>query len=235
MKNKLLFFLFYVLISHFLVAQTVSITTDSQGRMITNFSSKSINRRGGISSTNYTILGSPFLGGSIWHLGTITLDNLTVIPSTLSYDLTTGILYTIDSVENKQLEIKPNYFTFEGAEFVRFKTHFLGFTNIEYGNLIYDGNIKLLVKLRKSVGRPNNFHNPGSGEDGTYLDNNEYYLQRQEGKFERITLNSGSILAKLMDKKNEISEFLRNSKINIKDERDLILILKFYDGLGDNK
>ena len=233
MKNKLLFSFLCLFTSHYANAQTTSITIDPDGRMITTVSSKIMGRRG-VSSSDFTFLGSPFLGGSIWHLGTITLDNQMVIPAVLSYNLSYGTLYTVDSVAQTNISINPVAFTFEGAEFIRFKTHFLGFSNDEYGNLIYDGNTKLVVKLKKIVSKPNNFRHVNIEEDGVYMDSNEYYLQKQDGEFEHINLNNRSILAKLMDKKNEVSEFLRSTKLNLKEEKNLITVLKFYDGLSKN-
>ena len=236
MKNTLLLLLFFLSLNDTINAQSMSVTTDSQGRLITTFSARNITwRRGGNSYTNYTLLGSPFLGGTPWHLGTITLDNQTVIPAMLCYDLNNRILYTVDSVANEQPEIKPNSFTFEGAEFISFKTHFLGFTNIEYGNLIYDGTTKLLVKLHKSVGHPNSFHLPNFNEDGVYVDSNNYYVQKKDGEFEHLNLSNRAILAKLVDKKSEISEFIRNRRIDVQNEKDLIVVLRFYDGLFEKQ
>ena len=231
MKNPLFTLCFWLFFSSLINAQSVSVSTDSQGRIISDFSSKSINRRGGISSTNYTLLGSPFLGNTPWHLGTITLDNQTVVPATLCYDLTNNTLYTIDSVAQSQIEIHPTAFNFEGAEFIRFQTHLLGFKDSEYGNLIYDGTTKLLVKLHKSVRNPNNFHLSGFNEDGVYLENNHYYLKKKNGAYESLNLNDRAVLAKLEDKKSEVSEFIKNRKINVQNEQELISVLRFYDGL----
>jgi hypothetical protein len=234
MKKNLLLLLLLSLLVPTTKAQNMTVSTDSKGQIITTLTSTVYNKIG--YTYTFTYIGSPYLGDLVWHLGTITLDNQTVIPATLCYDLTTGILYTIDSssVADKWIDIKPNAFTVEGAEFISFKTHFLGMTNTLYGNLIYDGKTRLLVKLHKNLRRPNNFHGFQSHDDGVYLNNNQYYLQKQDGEFEPINLNNRSILAKLMDRKNEISEFLKNSKINIKDEKDLITVLKYYDGLVQN-
>ena len=231
MKNPLFTLCFWLFFRSLINAQSVSVSTDSQGRIISNFSSKSINRRGGISSTNYTLLGSPFLGDTPWHLGTITLDNQTVVAATLCYDLTNNTLYTIDSLTQSQIEIRPMSFNFEGAEFIRFQTHLLGFKDSEYGNLIYDGTTKLLVKLHKFARNFNSFHLSGFNEDGVYRQSNEYYLQKKEGEFEHLNLNNRAILIKLVDKKSEVVEFIKNMKINVQNEKELISVLRFYDGL----
>ena len=230
MKKSLLLLLILSLLVSTTKAQKITISTDSKGQIITTVIS-AVYSRG--NTHTFIYIGSPYLGDVVWHIGTITLDNQTIIPATLCYDLTTGILYTIDSssVTDKWIEINPAAFTVEGAEFISFKTHFLGMTNTLYANLIYDGKTKLLVKLHKNLRRPDNFHNFQSHDDGVYMSNNRYYLQKQDGEVEPINLNNKSILAKLMDKKNEISEFLKNSKIMIKDEKDLITVLRFYDGL----
>ena len=231
MKDICFALYFLLFLSPVINAQSVSVTTNSKGQVITNISSKNMNRRGGISYTNYTILGSPFLGDTPWHLGTITIDNDTAVSAVLSYDLTNNTLYTIDSVSQQQIEIHPTAFSFEGAEFIRFQTHLLGFKDSEYGNLIYDGTTKLLVKLHKFIKRPNNFHFSGFNEDGVYWQNNEYYIQKKEGDFERLNLNNRAILTTLADRKNEVMEFIKSKAVNLQNEKDLIAVLQFYDGL----
>lgn len=238
MKNTLYSIILLLIIQQSGCGQMV-VSTDSAGHTTTQLTvqtNNNSNRLGyGMVSTTYTYEGSPFVGNTVWHLGTITLDNQDIVPMILSYNLVAGILSTIDTVQQLTTSIRPTSFTIEGAKFISFKAHFLGIETNEYGNLLYDGKTKFLVKLNKRLVRADRLHPFGSYSTGAYIDNNEYYVQKWGKGVERVFLDNKSIFKKLSDKQLEIKNFIKNTNLSIRKEEDIIAILRFYDSLFEKQ
>ena len=64
-----------------------------------------------------------------------------------------------------------------------------------------------------------------------YNDYSEYYVKANDREISLIKPNKKSVLEIFNDKSDQMGNYIKKEKINLKEEADLLLLVKYYDGL----
>ena len=103
---------------------------------------------------------------------------------------------------------------------------------VGYFNPLNEGEVVLLykpeVKLRQGRVPDTNY---GRYVPPTYIDISTYYLKIGEAPAEKIRLSRKGVLKALGDKKKILQEYISDNGLNLRKEKDAIVLLNYYNSL----
>jgi hypothetical protein len=221
--KKIVFLISFFLVCNLSFAQISNLSTNISGEPIRLKSYKDIS-------------GSPYLSEE-WQMGTVfSLDannNETVM---LRYNIyedkveykKDGMIYGLVSESVKGFSVavpdpdgKVKRYVFEN------KMGKVGeYTDRNFFSILYADKVKFLQKI--VVKLIDNTATYGTNvQQSKFVKEEEFYLVKETGESFKVKKNNGSLLKILNNK--ELKDFVKNNNLNIKEDKDLIEALKFYE------
>ncbi len=178
--------------------------------------------------------GFPFFGSEYWEEGSIQYYGEVFHNVPMEYDLVQDVL-VIEHYDQRGFVTEVmlhsdriGYFDLLGHRFVRVQgdSSSAGMLRAGFYDLLYDGELKLLCKRRKSI-----HETVGSGVvEVSFLERASYYLLR-EGQALPVR-SKASMLKVLSDKKRALRQFARaNGLTNDDKEKMLVSLVRHYETL----
>lgn len=99
---------------------------------------------------------------------------------------------------------------------------------ISFYQILFNGKTSLLKSVYKSIQERNN---DMSGERFKEFATYENIYLLKEGTMSRIKKDKSSVLAMFQDKKEAISKYIEDQKLNLKNEAHLIALVQYYNTL----
>jgi hypothetical protein len=174
--------------------------------------------------------GHPFFYSDTFSVGTIGYRGLVYKDVPILYDIIRDELITRSPNGFTIALIKPKVdsFLFAGRSFIKLNDDTSRMTTQGYYERLYNGNIQLLAKRKKTV-------QVSSGVttlERRVYGQDRYYLYRN-GFFEVIK-NKNSLLSALKDKRNALQQFIKQNNLKFKQnfEEDTVRLVAYYNQLN---
>lgn len=174
------------------------------------------------------VIGHPFFLGNQPQRGTITYDGSYFAQVPLLYEQTQDQVVLFDSVRNANIQLvdsKVAAFTIGDHLFLRLSPDSATALATGFYELLVDGPARLLARRTKTATKVVS----SQGITGEYESATRFFVQRHNRYYPVAKL--GQVLEVLGDKKSELQQFARSSKLNFKDthrEASLTLLLRRY-------
>ncbi len=191
----------------------------------------------GISYVEVDVQGSPYIN-ELYKKGTTVVYGKKSREALMRYNAHTNEIEIID--ENgrarsilRQRNIVANFGgkSYEVVEYIE-----NGELKLGYFNPLNDGRAQLLWRPKKIFVQA---ENPDNGYDTfsppTFKDVSRYYIRKKGKPAETIRLSKRSILKYLDDETKTLKEYIRINNLNLKEEKDVITLVEFYNSLLLNK
>ncbi|MEP1035149.1 hypothetical protein [Ekhidna sp.] len=184
---------------------------------------------------NDDTLGDRFLYEE-WKTGSVeTTDSLKVDKIELKYDLLFDAL--IGKIRGSMTTLRKenirNFTVIDNGKKLHFQTVYHN-DRMLFLQIIYTGTSINLYKQHsvrleeKDAG--NQAYGSGVAYD-KYVYKEEFFIERGESGLTSINNSKGAILKLLADKKEEIKDYIKRESLNVKEEQDLGLVLKYYESI----
>lgn len=174
--------------------------------------------------------GTPYYNDE-WISGTIKLKNGVELKiESCKYDVYEGKLIFLKD-ETPLYFSNPediNSFMLGSSKFINLK---LKNNNDFYEKLLEAENFVLLKKYQCVFikGKETDGINPAT--KNKYKVNSNYYYKKENEALKKIKFKEQAILELIPDKKEEIKNYIKENKLNCKDEKDVIKVFEFYSTL----
>lgn len=103
------------------------------------------------------------------------------------------------------------------------------FTDKSFYQVINDGKVMVLRKPVKSITESTPY---GSAKVQKNIVNGEQYFIFKDGKMDKIKKDKKDLLSALSDKKDQLDEFIKTKKLNLKSDDDIKALLDYYNSLS---
>lgn len=173
------------------------------------------------------VIGSPFLKNEFTN-GNVVLTNGNKYENVpLKYDVSKDELYFKNPKDESMLSfvIPVKSFELEGRTYLNGFPVTDNFNQNSYYELIFNGNIKLLIKNYKAIIENKNYNSAVT--EKRFEDFKAYYMLK-EGKMIRFKPSKKDLLETFNDKSAEIDAFLKKEKIDLKSNDDLAKVFEYY-------
>jgi len=191
-----------------------------------------------ITSTEYVeVKGSPYLTVT-WNKGSVKFANGTNIGDVeLMYDQVKGqLLYKKPGSEDVTMTFTDPVQEFLISNVNGRDRYFIkgkesdGLTGSVFYEVVYNGNTKLVKQTQKQISEQSQY---GSATKTKIIEEKfVYFLLPASGEKIQLQKDIQPMLAAIGSKRNKIEEYLKNDKLNLKNESNLISFAKFYDTLN---
>lgn len=174
-------------------------------------------------------LGSEYFGYPIWQTGALEMsDTEKNIPCKIAYNLVTSEVRCQFAGDSATYAVLPDAFTISGLRFVSQATTQPGKTERAYYMVLYAGKTKLLKQLKCSLRvREKDVYTLEEPFNGTFVQQKIYYIQRNNGSLEPVTLSRKSVLDVLSDQAATLKQILKKNKLTV---HELAGVVAYYDG-----
>jgi hypothetical protein len=181
------------------------------------------------------IQGSPYLDPS-WSKGTFTLSNGKIYKDMdIKYDLVKDKMYVkgnndelvalLDQVRDFSINVPVS-----GSAVTRhFRTGYTNIpatTNTYYFEVLTEGKTQFLKRSVKSI-LENKEYNSATVTKSFEL-NTKYYIYK-DGKGTQVKKDKKAILAALGDKQSELETYIKDEKLNLKNDADVVKLIEYYN------
>lgn len=100
------------------------------------------------------------------------------------------------------------------------------YNNLSYYEVIFSGQISLLKKTSKTITENKEY---GSAVVNKSFKTTNSYFSLSDGKFSKITLNKKTITTLFPSKEQQLSDYLKKEKIDLKNDGDLERLLEYLN------
>jgi hypothetical protein len=174
--------------------------------------------------------GSPFVQDN-WVGGEIFFDEgKNYIMDSLKFDIhKDALLFLFERKEYYIPEkIKIDKFSIGELEFIHLDKPEEGFYEI----IMSRDKIELFKKYRCTLIEGKPYNGIVNGTNDKFKINSSYYARNGSGEIAKLVLTKSRILSLMSDKQKEVSNFIKENKLKLKKEKDLISIFNFYISLN---
>lgn len=185
------------------------------------------------------VTGSPFLYDD-WAPGTVKFaDQKQINIKDLKYDLLNDILLFKNEKEEVMEVAEPVLaFTITYAKDSKTvqRTFRSGFkasndnTAQSFYEILFDGQTKLTKRTGKTIVEEKEYN--ATTATRKLIDKPSYFIVKATNMPIAISKNEKSVLSALEDKTTELKTFIKDNKLNLKNDVDLIKLLTYYDELN---
>lgn len=209
-------------------------STSNYSTMISYYNVKD----GDVILLNYETTGSPYLSDD-YELGTVYMDDANKIENVaLKYNVYNDVFFAKENLVTPNEEAK-GVVKRPGLKIMMGKKYFMVLPDTEtpselhYYQIISTGKKLSLIKKHDKSYRPRIQATTSLTRDvpAIFRDREALYVMNSEGVLFPLPKSRKEILGFMKDKKDEIAEVVKNYKLNVKDEADLMRLLRFYNSL----
>ena len=183
--------------------------------------------------------GSPY-NNPIFLLGNIyKLDKVVVSNYALRYNAMTDEIEVKETLYEEDDKIKvlvrdPEYYVKIMDEMFVFVNGNENIDQAGYFQVVHAGkNYHLYKKIIKKYYPPKKAKTSFEKDiPATFVDRSVYYLVSQDGKFQEFESSKSKRIRLFSDKQPEIKKFVNNGNLDIKEEADLIKVVRYYDAIS---
>lgn len=175
--------------------------------------------------------GSPYLFPQ-WETATVKFSpGINPLTESIKYDLLEDILVT--KGENDQeysFKDMPTEFVLSNSKEV-YRNGFEpvdGLTIKTFYNVIYDGKVKFLKKLSKTIIESKGYNSASVTKKVT--EDTNYYLVKPGSKPVKVKINEKAFVT-VLGKSGELGKYIKENKIDLKSNDGVIKLLTYYDTL----
>ncbi|MCZ4224018.1 hypothetical protein [Pedobacter rhodius] len=175
--------------------------------------------------------GSPYLFPQ-WEMATIKFSpGINPITDNIKYDLLEDMLVTKgENDEEYEFKDMPAEFVLSNTKEV-YRNGFMpvdGMTVKTFYNVIYDGKIKFLKKLSKTIIESKGYNTGTVTKKVAEVIN--YYLVKADNKPVKVKNNEKAFIA-VLGRGDELTKYIKENKIDLKSNEGIIKLLTYYDTL----
>jgi len=189
-----------------------------------------------IETLNY--VGSPyenqnFLAGEIYHNNKLIADNIPLRYNALMDEMEFKPTFETPDSESSALMKSPEVDVRIGAKVFIFVPYQGGVEKGGYFQVLLRGEkIDLFKKFNKKY-TPEQKAQTSMSKDipARFRDNPVYYLVLQNGRFVEIPSRARNFPDAFIDREKEIKDFIKDNKLDIKDENHIIQIVIYYNSI----
>lgn len=199
-----------------------------------------------ISGRNWTelnkyseVTGSPFLFDD-WVPGTVKFaDQKQISVKSLKYDLLNDVLLfknekeEIMEVAEPVLEFTLTYTKDSKTLQKTFRSGFKASNNNtaqSFYEILFDGQTKFVKRTGKTIVEEKEYN--ATTATRKLVDKPSYFIVKANNMPLAVGKNEKSILSVLEDKSTELKIFIKDSKLNLKNDADIVKLLVYYDELS---
>ncbi|RDK88138.1 hypothetical protein [Marinirhabdus gelatinilytica] len=173
-----------------------------------------------------------FLPGNIYKSDELLATNVAIRYNAVADEIEVKESLTTPDTEAKVLTKSPEIFVKIVNDIYIFAPYKGGIEGGGYFQVVYEGNtVDLYKKLQKDF-------NPEKKATSTltqdipakFSDEITYFLADKSGKFYEMPKSRNKKLKVFGKKKNEVKNYVKDNRLDINDEKDLMKAVKFYDG-----
>lgn len=177
--------------------------------------------------------GHQFFKVKTFEKGSVLYDGTWFYDVPMLYDLDMDEVVTIhpgSGTSQRLVKQKVDFFKVNGHTFINLKEDSITDNALQSGfyDLLHNGQTKLLARHEKQLQE----RTSTNGLEGYYNDINKFYIKK-DGVYYQVN-NKSSVLKVLNDKKKELKEFSRSTKIKFRNNRDtaILKMVQHYDSLS---
>jgi hypothetical protein len=183
------------------------------------------------------VVGSPHLLEN-WTQGDFVIEGKQYTQAKLKYNVFSDELVFLRPPQNDSVilsRLKVEAFTLnDGLKTRQFKRIEIKEPPIQakYYEVMNEGKTQWLIHWRKTILKANytGAYNAGRTADEFIIKDDQFIL-KADGTLHELKKNKKTILKILSDKQAEIEKYLKEQKINLNEQADLIKLLDFYNSL----
>lgn len=182
--------------------------------------------------------GSPYLIDT-WEKAVVQLDNGQTYNVDVKYDLVADELTFRSNKGDSLTFVKPvKEFKLAYINNNKNETHIFrsGFpstgaktTEKSFYEVLYDGGTKLLKKQAKSIWTESTSY--GTATQTKNITPRTTYFVAKEGKMLPLKLDRKSVISALADKSSQVEQYIKENKLEVKNDEDLIKVFAYYNSL----
>ncbi|MBD2757662.1 hypothetical protein [Spirosoma validum] len=189
-----------------------------------------MNRPDRIQGASHVVyLGSQYFGYPIWQAGSLEMsDPKKSIPCRIAFNLVTNEIRCQFAGDSSAYAILPDAFTINGLRFVSRVNTQTGKAERAYYMVLYAGKTRLLKQFKCSLRmRDKDVYTLDEAFNGEFVQQQTYYIQRNNGSLEPVTLSRKSVLDVLADQATILKRILTKKKLT---DHELAGAVAYYDG-----
>ncbi|MDQ7948725.1 MAG: hypothetical protein REI78_03640 [Pedobacter sp.] len=180
------------------------------------------------------VSGSPYLYTD-WNKGIVQLSDGKVVDNLeIKFDqIAEVVLYKNEREE--ELEVAEPVKQFQIKTKGVFRTFRSGFkpvgnnTESNFYEVLADGNVKFIKKIKKDIMSQREYN--ATSDTKTITEKLTYYIVKDNQPI-LVAKNEKAILAAIGDKTDALTAFIKQNKLNLKDDSDIVAVLDHYNSIA---
>lgn len=204
----------------------------SNAQFLTNFSD--VQGKPIVGSSYTDVTGTAFLYDD-WLKGTIEQGNKTSFKGVdLKYSTYKDELYFKNPKDDATLSFALPIVAFSLDVKGKIETYRNGFPEVDnfntksYYQVLFEGGVKLLFKSFKTLVEVKPYNS--NITEKKFIDNSSYYLLK-DNVMQKFKPTKKDVLELFKSKSTEVDSFIKNEKIDFKQQKDLIKLFEYYSSL----
>ncbi|MCD4746861.1 MAG: hypothetical protein K8R58_11240 [Bacteroidales bacterium] len=169
-----------------------------------------------------------------WKYGLLMLNDNTIIGDRLYryniYEQKMQYIFENDTLSITNPE-RIKFLSFDGKTYYYFDYFDNNRRGKGYFEFLAGRNFKLLRRSVANYNYKNIYEDNEVPIDKRYVKTDEYYIKKCDEPAIHIVGTNEAILNLLSDKKTEVVRYIKQKKLNIKNEDDMIAVIEFYNSL----
>ncbi|PWS27980.1 hypothetical protein DHW03_10480 [Pedobacter yonginense] len=219
------------LLNLFLVSVSLLSATNCSAQFLSDFRGKPVNEQRYVQVTGSPFYAKNFLKGEV----AFSNKNIKNVKGYLNYDQIQGIILFKPNFENQsatEIIDQVDKFTVTPDNGVPVNFISLGSIGLDgdsgFAEELLSGKVKLLKRVKKKI-IETQVYNSANVEKAVVQETN--YILVKDNKPMVLKQDRNSFLSALADKEDAIKKFLKDQKVNFKQDEDVVKLLNYYTSL----
>lgn len=172
--------------------------------------------------------GTPFFKNG-WYKGTMSSENGKDMNFLMAYNIQKNVVYIVESAQKDAVAIRPEEFTIEGHTFRKYEDIFLETLYLQRNILLKGYDCTLSTENSPKTG----YDSQGgeSAYDGEFRKYHKYFTI-QDDMLRVVPLGKKALQTFPKEKRPSVEQYVKANKINLKTEKGLIEVFRYYDSLN---
>ncbi|MAZ73565.1 MAG: hypothetical protein CMC70_10515 [Flavobacteriaceae bacterium] len=174
-----------------------------------------------------------YLNGNVYQNNELLATNVALRYNAVADEMEIKESLTSPDEEAKVLTKSPEIFVKIMNDIYIFAPYKGGVEGGGYFQVLHEGTTVDLYKKLKKDFKPERKATSSITTDtpAMFSDDITYYLATKDGKFYEMPRSRNKKLKVFGKKKDEVKDFVKDNRLDLNDEKDLLRVVKFYDGI----